>query len=200
MTYIYFRNGAYNSIIEQLQELFKNNKDGHDLDHTLRVCKNAKLIANAEQCDENIVLLAALLHDVDDHKLFNTTNNANARYLMASISLDADTIEKVCQAINEVSFSHNKGKKPSTIEAAIVQDADRLDAIGAIGIARAFAYGGCHERTLDDTVQHFADKLLTLKDSMNTKTAKVIAKHKHKVMVEFLADLDNEKGWCFIGA
>ena len=191
---IFKNKGAFNQIMEHLQTLFKDNKDGHDFDHTMRVCKNAKIIADREYCDENIVLLAALLHDVDDHKLFDTVNNANARYLMASIGLDADTIEKVCQAINEVSFSHNKGKKPSTIEAAIVQDADRLDAIGAIGIARAFAFGGCHGNTLDDTVQHFADKLLTLKDSMNTKTARVIARHKHQVMINFLSELDNEKG------
>ena len=93
-------------------------------------------------CDRVVVALAALLHDADDHKLFHTENNANARTFMQSQQVESDTIEFVCEVINGVSFSKNKGIHPGSIEGKIVQDADRLDALGAIGIARTFAFGG----------------------------------------------------------
>ena len=178
--------------IEYIGVLFQGNSGGHDREHTLRVYRNAMKIAEGEQCDKQIVALAALLHDADDHKLFHTENNMNARTFLEDNNVSADMIQKICDAINAVSFSKNKGKVPETIEGKIVQDADRLDAMGAIGIARTFAYGGEHGRTLSDSVQHFHDKLLLLKDMMNTKTAKKIAINRHEFLESFLAELDVE--------
>lgn len=178
--------------IEYIDVLFQGNSGGHDREHTLRVYRNAMKIAEGEQCDKQIVALAALLHDADDHKLFHTENNMNARTFLEDNNVSADMIQKICDVINAVSFSKNKGKVPETIEGKIVQDADRLDAMGAIGIARTFAYGGEHGRTLSDSVQHFHDKLLLLKDMMNTKTAKKIAINRHEFLESFLAELDVE--------
>ena len=118
-----------------IKELFSGNAGGHDASHTLRVYQNALLIAeNENPCNMEIVSLAALLHDADDHKLFHTENNSNARQFLASQKLDEELIEQIIRAINSVSFSRNRGRKPETIEGMIVQDADRLDAIGAIDI------------------------------------------------------------------
>ena len=178
--------------IEYIDVLFQGNSGGHDREHTLRVYRNAMKIAEGEQCDKQIVALAALLHDADDHKLFHTENNMNARTFLEDNNVSADMIQKICDVINAVSFSKNKGKVPETIEGKIVQDADRLDAMGAIGIARTFAYGGEHGRTLSDSVQHFHDKLLLLKDMMNTKTAKKIAINRHEFLESFLEELDIE--------
>ena len=94
--------------------------------------------------------------------------------------------------INSVSFSQNKGKVPSSLEAKIVQDADRLDAIGAIGIARTFAYGGEHGRSMEASISHFHEKLLLLKDLMNTDAAKAIAIKRHDFMLAFLAEWNSE--------
>ena len=101
-------------------------------------------------------------------------------------------IEEICRVINAVSFSKNRGKHPETLEGKIVQDADRLDAIGAVGIARTFSYGGHKGRPLTDTVQHFHDKLLLLKDEMNTETAKQIAESRHQFLITFLKELEKE--------
>ena len=157
-----------NSAIQYIKTLFQNNSDGHDAQHTLRVYHNALLIAESEpDCNLFVVSLAALLHDVDDYKLFRTENNANARTFLSSQDIETEHIDYICDIINSVSFSKNQGKRPTSIDAKIVQDADRLDAIGAIGIARTFAYGGKCGRTLEDSVQHFHDKLLLLKGEMN---------------------------------
>ena len=91
-----------------------------------------------------------------------------------------------------MSFSKNRGKKPETIEGMIVQDADRLDAMGAIGIARTFAYGGEHGRSIEESVQHFHDKLLLLKDEMNTETAKKLAESRHSFLLEYLSHYGEE--------
>ena len=101
-------------------------------------------------------------------------------------------MDQICEVINAVSFSRNKGKHPESIEAMIVQDADRLDAMGAIGIARTFAYGGEHGRSLEDSVQHFYDKLLLLKDGLNTDTAKEMAEKRHDYLLSFLKELEEE--------
>jgi tRNA nucleotidyltransferase/poly(A) polymerase len=138
--------------------------------------------------------MAALLHDVDDPKLFKTKNNANARTFLATIGITGALADQICETINAVSFSQNKGKRPETIEAMIVQDADRLDAMGAIGIARTFAYGGEHGRPLADSIKHFYDKLLLLKDLMNTETGKKIAEKRHKYLLGFLKELEDETG------
>ena len=179
--------------IAYVQSLFRNNAGGHDAAHTLRVYRNALLIAGRETgCDMEIVSLAALLHDADDHKLFDTENNANARAFLTEQRVDPARIERIIAAINAVSFSRNRGKRPETPEGRIVQDADRLDAIGAVGIARTFAYGGEHGRSLDASVQHFHEKLLLLKDEMNTETGREIARERHAYMVRFLEEYGRE--------
>ncbi|MBR5289453.1 MAG: HD domain-containing protein [Erysipelotrichaceae bacterium] len=176
-----------------IEDLFKNDFGGHDVEHSKRVYQNALLIAKCEpECDLFVVSLAALLHDVDDHKLFHTENNANARAFLESVQLDQNQIDRICELMNGISFSKNRGVRPETLEGKIVQDADRLDAIGAIGIARTFAFGGERKRPLSATVQHFYDKLLLLKDEMNTAEGKRIAEHRHQLMVDFLQELNNE--------
>ena len=182
--------------VEYINELFGGNSDGHDALHTLRVYKNMKLIAQSyPEADLFIMSLSALLHDADDHKLFKTENNANARFFLAKNDVPEESIEQICKIINGVSFSKNRGKTPETLEGKIVQDADRLDAIGARGIARTFAYGGKVGRSLDDSVQHFYDKLLLLKDEMNTDAAKEIAKARHEYMEGFLKEYYEESRW-----
>ena len=180
---------------QYIHDLFKDNSDGHDLEHSLRVYRNALKIAECyPECDKMIVSLSSLLHDVDDHKLFDTTDNANARSFLGSNGVDEDDIEKICKIINGVSFSKNKGVRPETIEGQIVQDADRLDAMGAIGIARTFAYGGKNGRSLDSSIGHFREKLLLLKDLMNTDEAKKMAKERHEYMEVFLTEYHKEEG------
>ena len=176
-----------------VRELFAGNADGHGADHTMRVYRNAMRITESEpEAEADIVALAALLHDADDHKLFRTENNANARAFLTAREIDPETTEKICEAINAVSFSKNGGKRPETIEGRIVQDADRLDAIGAIGIARAFAFGATHGRNLASTIDHFYEKLLRLKDLMNTEQAKELAAVRHTFMEAFLREWKRE--------
>ena len=176
-----------------IQELFRSNSDGHGVDHSLRVYRNAITIAESyPECDLRIVMLSSLLHDVDDHKLFHTENNENARTFLQSQNIGEDEIELICKIINGVSFSKNRGKRPDTLEGQIVQDADRLDAIGAIGIARTFAFGGKNGRSIETSLQHFYDKLLLLKDEMNTEAAKEIARMRHEYMEGFLKEYYEE--------
>lgn len=176
-----------------INNVFKNNADGHDTNHSIRVYKNACKIAEGyPKSNHMVVSLASLLHDVDDHKLFNTENNINARIFLHSQNVESDMVEFICEVINGVSFSKNKGKHPESIEGKIVQDADRLDAIGAIGIARTFAFGGKKGRSLESSMQHFSDKLLLLKDEMNTEEAKKIAEIRHAYMQGFLSEIREE--------
>ncbi len=178
--------------MEYVRALFQGNADGHGFDHTLRVWRNAMMIAETEpDCDPQIVSLAALLHDADDHKLFSTENNGNARRFLEN-RVPPETADRICEAVNAVSFSKNKGKRPDTPEGRIVQDADRLDAVGAIGIARTFAYGGKHGRAPEDSIAHFHEKLLLLKDMMNTEKAKELAEGRHVFMEAFLREWDAE--------
>ena len=179
---------------EYVARLFKDDAGGHGADHTLRVYANAMLICRDEvDCDRTLVALAALLHDADDYKLFKTEDNANARRFLSSQGVAPEYADRICKVINGVSFSKNRGKKPDTLEGMIVQDADRLDAIGAVGIARTFAYGGEHGRSLVDSIKHFYDKLLLLKGEMNTDTAKRVAEERHAFMEEFLTRLQREQ-------
>ena len=181
---------------DYVRELFAGNSDGHGADHTMRVYHNAqKIMETYPEADAFIVSLSALLHDADDHKLFNTENNLNARLFMEKNDLPPDTIEQICMTINSVSFSKNRGRSPETLEGKIVQDADRLDAIGAIGIARTFAYGGNAGRSLADSIKHFYDKLLLLKNEMNTEAAKDIAQKRHEYMTGFLEEYFEEIGY-----
>ena len=186
-------NELITAAITYVKDLFEGNSDGHGFDHTMRVYNNAMEIAREERCDTQIVALAALLHDADDHKLFDTVDNANARAFLASHDIDGETVEAVISAVNSVSFSKNRDKKPESIEGRIVQDADRLDALGAIGIARTFSYGGKHGRSMEDSILHFYEKLLLLKDMMNTATAVKLAERRHAFILEFLDEWEAEK-------
>ena len=178
---------------EYVRALFQGNSDGHDFDHTMRVYHTAMEIADSEpHCNRQVVALAALLHDADDYKLFETKNNANARAFLDSQNVDEATTVQICMAINSVSFSKNRGRCPELLEGKIVQDADRLDAIGAIGIARTFAYGGKHSRTLDSSIDHFHEKLLLLKAMMHTEKAKEMAEERHAFMESFLLEWEKE--------
>ena len=195
-----------------VREKFENEYSGHDWFHTLRVFKTATRIAEAEGADLVTVQLAALLHDVDDRKLSPETyeDKANAREFLSENNVDAGKIEGICRIIGEISFAENC--VPSTLEGKCVQDADRLDAIGAIGIARAFAYGGNHNRLMyhpdvkpnlnmskeeyvnskSTTVNHFYEKLFKLTDMMNTDTAKAIAREREEFMRGFVDEFLNE--------
>ena len=186
--HLHMDNELITAAITYVKDLFEGNSDGHGFDHTMRVYNNAMEIAREESCDTQIVALAALLHDADDHKLFDTVDNANARAFLAGHDIDGETVEAVISAVNSVSFSKNRDKKPESIEGRIVQDADRLDALGAIGIARTFSYGGKHGRSMEDSILHFHEKLLLLKDMMNTATAVKLAEKRHDFMVEFLKE------------
>ena len=199
------------SLLSDLQEFFKDDYSGHDFNHTMRVYKLANNIAIQEHANLEIVSLAALLHDVDDVKLTQSINYQNARLLMNKYGIDQATQEEVIAIIQDVSFKGNQSKSPSTLEGKIVQDADRLDAIGAIGIARAFTFGGNHsrplyndekpERNMDETsyrqhqsstINHFYEKLLLLKDMMNTECARVLADQRHQFMVNYLEEFFDE--------
>ncbi len=179
--------------IAYIAELFSENSGGHDVEHTLRVYHNALLIVEAEtDCDKQIVALAALLHDADDHKLFATKDNANARKFLSGNRIPEEMTDRICAVINAVSFSKNRDHVPESIEAKVVQDADRLDAMGAVGVARTFAYGGEHGRPMSESVQHFHDKLLLLKDLMNTETGRRMAESRHAFLEAFLKEYREE--------
>ena len=179
--------------IEYIETLFAENAGGHDAAHSIRVYRNAVEIASKEApCDMTVVSLAAILHDADDHKLFDTENNKNARAFLKTSGIPDETIDEICRVINAVSFSRNRGKKPQTLEGQIVQDADRLDALGAVGIARTFAYGGEHGRSMEESVQHFYDKLLLIKEELGTDTAREMAEKRHAFLESFLLELKEE--------
>ena len=179
--------------IEYIEALFAKNAGGHDAAHSIRVYRNAVEIASKEApCDMTVVSLAAILHDADDHKLFDTENNENARAFLKTSGIPDETIDEICRVINAVSFSRNRGKKPQTLEGQIVQDADRLDALGAVGIARTFAYGGEHGRSMEESVQHFYDKLLLIKEELGTDTAREMAEKRHAFLESFLLELKEE--------
>lgn len=190
---------------EYARSVFANDASGHDFYHTQRVYKLALKIAEEEGADRMIVALAALLHDVDDRKLSPETCESKGRavaFLREHGALE-EQIVAVVQIISEVSFS--TGCTPSTIEGKCVQDADRLDAIGAIGIGRAFAYGGNRGRAMHDpegkddstTIAHFYQKLLLLKDRMNTPAGRRLAEARHAstcaFLEEFLAQWNGEQ-------
>ena len=192
--------------IEFAREIFAGDGSGHDFDHTMRVYRMATRLAEEEGAELEIVRLAALLHDVDDRKISPETceNCLRAVTFLKENGAEDETIGKIVEIISQVSFSAHKGI-PTTLEGKCVQDADRLDAIGAIGIARTFAYGGSRGRRMHDphgqdpdaTVQHFYDKLLLLKDSMNTATGKRLAQHRDEFMRRFLEEFYAEwQGIC----
>lgn len=212
-------------IISKTITFVKNKLDdaegGHDWFHIERVYKNAMLIAQNEVCDLTIVKLGALLHDIADSK-FNGGDESvgprTARTFLESENVEQATIDHVVKIIENISYKGGKVERTfSSLELDIVQDADRLDALGAIGIARTFNYGGFKNRALYDpkiapntkmtkeeyknneapTLNHFYEKLLLLKDKMNTESGKLIAKERHRYMEGFLcqfyAEWDGEK-------
>lgn len=191
-----------------VKELFEKEYSGHDYFHTLRVYQLAKEIAIKEEANAEIIELVALLHDVDDIKLSPKThaNKDNARKFLIENNIPKEVVDLICDNIGEISYKGVDTVPGKTIEARIVQDADRLDALGALGIARAFAYGGHHQRVMYDpdikpclnmteeeyrnhistTVNHFYEKLFNLKKLMNTKTGKEMAEDREKYMKEYL--------------
>ena len=202
--------------IQFVKQKLQNAEGGHDWFHIERVFKNSLLIAKNEKCNLLVVQLAALLHDIADSK-FNhgdeTIGPKVASDFLKSQNVDDKIIEEVVQIINNISFKGGNFQKTyNSIELDIVQDADRLDAIGAIGIARVFNYGGFKNRVLYDpeifpsldmtkedyknnanpTLNHFYEKLLLLKDKMNTKTGKKIADERHFFMENYLSQFDGE--------
>ena len=191
-----------------IRSLFEGESSGHDFYHSLRVHDLARRICAEEGGDEDLIRLAALLHDADDRKLFSTEGFANARRFMDSEGILSGIQDSVCSMISQISFKGDGTRVPDTLEGRIVQDADRLDAIGAIGIARTFAYGGSRGRAMHipgeafregmteaeyyanrgTSINHFHEKLLKLKDLMNTPAGKRMAEARHDYMVGFLEE------------
>ena len=197
--------------IAYVKQELQHAEGGHDWFHTERVYKNALLISKGESVNNLVVVLAALLHDIADSKFYNgdeTIGPKKASAFLLKQNADSTIIEHVVQIIKHMSFknSFELGISFSSKEMEVVQDADRLDAIGAIGIARCFNYGGFKDRAIYDpniepnlnmtkeeyksssapTINHFYEKLLLLKNQMNTKTGKRIAAERHKYMEGFL--------------
>ena len=199
-----------------VQEKLKEDYSGHDWWHIHRVYKLAQHIAEKEKADQKIVSLAALLHDIADWKFNDGDLNAGpeqAKVWLLKQGVDKFIIDSVCEIIRNISF---KGAKvtdaPLSLEGRVVQDADRLDAISAIGIARAFAYGGYKHRSIHlpevlptlhasfeeyknkstTTINHFYEKLLLLKDKLHTSTAKAIAIKRHQLMEDYIKQFFDE--------
>jgi uncharacterized protein len=205
-----------NKTIEYVKQELANAEAGHDWFHVERVYKTALTINKAEQADELIVALAALLHDIADPKFNNGDESIGpqkAERFLRSVGVDETIIEQVKLIIANMSFKNSFDRNVfSSRELQVVQDADRLDAMGAIGIARAFTYGGFKNRLLYDpaikpatlhtkdsyknttapTINHFYEKLLLLKDNMNTSTGKIMAAKRHEVMVNYLEQFFEE--------
>ena len=203
-------------VIDSLKNIVKKrmeNDSAHDFEHTMRVYKNAQKICKKEKANEKLVLSAALLHDIVSYpksdkrsKTSSIESAKKSKKILEKLNFSKEEITIISGAILDHSFSQNK--IPKTIEGKILQDADRLDALGALGIARVFATGGslkrpfyniddtfCKKRTPDDhawTIDHFFQKLLKLESLMNTKSGKVDAKKRTRVLTEFLNHLKQE--------
>jgi uncharacterized protein len=208
------------SIIENtinfVKKQLEHAESGHNWFHMERVYNNALLISQEETCNIEVVQLAALLHDIADSKFHDgdeTVGPKVARDFLVSENVSEETISHVVKIIENISFKGgNFEKRFTSKELEIVQDADRLDAIGAVGIARTFNYGGYKNREIYNpeiepnlkmskeeyknstapTINHFYEKLLLLKDKMNTETAKKIAQQRHAFMETFLEQFYNE--------
>ncbi|HNX06174.1 MAG TPA: HD domain-containing protein [Bacteroidales bacterium] len=188
---------------------------GHDWWHIYRVHNMAVYLARKERAELFVVELAALLHDIDDWK-FNAQGSCKAHAWLTQCGLPENIIQQIVEVIDTVSYKGaGEPNQATTIEAQVVQDADRLDAIGAIGIARTFAFGGSHGREIynphcppllhanfdaykknqSHTINHFYEKLLLLKDRLNTDTAKAMAAERHAFLETFLAEFFAE--WNF---
>lgn len=211
-----------NKILSETEKFVKHTlqdaEGGHDWFHIERVFKNAKKIASFEEVDEFVVALGALLHDIADYKFHDGDESLGpkrARKFLEEQQVPEDVISHVENIIKWISFKGGNEKQQfRSPELDVVQDADRLDALGAIGIARTFNYGGFKGRAIFDpsippnlnmskeeykastapTVNHFYEKLFLLKDRMNTKTGKKLAEERHKFMEDFLKEFYKEWG------
>lgn len=203
--------GIVDATIIYVKQQLEGAEAGHDWFHIERVYRNALHIADQENCNREVVQLAALLHDIADSKFHGGDESIGpktARTFLESQHADAATIDHVVKIIENISFKGGKTERTfSSLELDIVQDADRLDAIGAIGIARTFNYGGYKNRPMYDpaiapnmhmtkeeykasnapTINHFYEKLLLLKDRMNTPAGRKLAEERHRFMEVFLA-------------
>jgi len=163
----------------------------HQDDHVMRVKRLALYIAEREGGDADVVRVAAELHDICRDEPDHAKRGAEkAREILKSRGYDADFVERVCHCIESHSFSGNV--YPETLEAKILSDADKLDAVGAVGVARAFMFSGENDRDIESTLRHFEEKLLKLRDLMHTKTARKIAERRHKFMEDFYRRLRDE--------
>ncbi len=205
--------------ISFVKETLREAEGGHDWFHIQRVFNNALHIAKTEKVDVQVVSLGALLHDIADAKFHNGDESVGptlARSFLQSLKVPENIIAHVVQIIQNISFKNslaqNKIQPFNSVELQVVQDADRLDAMGAIGIARAFNYGGFKNRKLYDptiapnprltktqyknsnapTINHFYEKLLLLKDKMNTDTGKRLAQERHQFMLNYLEQFYKE--------
>ena len=193
-------------ILEQTQLYVKEkmcqNDVAHDYNHVMRVLNNAQKISkNYPDCDLFILKMTILLHDIEDKKL-KTSTNSNVKVFLESLNLESYKIDMITSNINAISFSKNPNINMNiSLEAKIAQDADRLDAIGAIGVARTFAYSGSKNHSfysIDDkkpnTLQHFHEKLFHLHNLLNTPEAKKISKERTNFLITFYKQFCNEAG------
>lgn len=200
-------------IYNEVKKWMRKNDPAHDFEHVLRVYETAKMICTEEKANKKLVLYSVLLHDIaafpkndKRSKISSTKSSKEAKKILKKFSFPDEEIKIISNAIEDHSFS--KHKKPTSLEGKILQDADRLDAIGAIGIARTFAVGGsenrpfynksdpfCSIRNPNDqnwTLDHFYKKLLVIESKMNTKSGKKEAKRRTKILRRFLTDLKRE--------
>jgi uncharacterized protein len=203
---------AIKSVEEYVRDAVQQYDSGHGWSHIERVVRLALHIHDREaKGDRHIVELGALLHDIGDHKFAVHDGPAEIRRILGSLGVDQVVVDEVVSINENISFSKGISDRPKSDELQIVQDADRLDAMGAIGIARAFSYGGFKGREIYDprqgfvnppgladsknsasTVHHFYDKLLVLKDLMNTPTGRKLAAERHDFMVRYLEQFYRE--------
>jgi len=205
-----------NKTIELVKQKLEGTESGHDWFHIERVWKLSLKIQEKEGGDKLIIELSALLHDIADPKFHNGDETLASKIVndfLTEQNVDSETIQKVIFIIENMSFKNrNDAPENLPLELKIVQDADRLDAIGAIGIARTFNFGGYknnlmyhpdiepklnqtkeeYKKSNGTTINHFYEKLLLLKDLLNTKTAKEIAEHRHQFMLQFLDEFYKE--------
>lgn len=201
-----------NELIKKVRGIYEGFDASHDFQHIERVYQNALAILHTEpDADEEVVKIAVLLHDVSDKKY--TNSKEQEEQLIAELQMSEEKKQHIRDCIAQVSFNGGNELEATSIEAKIVRDADRLDAIGAVGIARTFAFGGAKGRKLYDeaeearaemteeeyrskntaSVTHFYEKLLLLKDLMTTDEGKKMAEGRHQFMVSFLEQLQAER-------
>lgn len=188
----------YQLLLSKTKEKLNNEPSGHDFLHALRVLSNVDLILTNENVDIDVIKTSAIVHDLIDDKLDDTFKMSENEMdqLLHDCGLLPNQIKHVQTIIRSISY--RKHQTLDSLEAKIVQDADRLDALGAIGIARTFAYGGAHNRQIvnehnvDTGVGHFYDKLFKLKDLMNTKSGIIEAEKRTKFMHEYINELQRE--------